>query len=102
MDNEKLLELLTAEIRQLREDITSVRHENENNVLQLREDIASVQLEIENNIRRDIKLLAEGQELILERMPELSEVNALKDRLKIVESILKQHSADINNLRKAN
>ena len=65
---------------------------------QMSEQINAIQLTIENNVRKDINLLIEGHQMILERMPEQSEVYALKDKIKILESVLKEHTKILQKL----
>lgn len=96
-NNDELIQLLRNELNPLKDDIRQIKSE----LNPLKDDIGQIMLELENNVSRKLSLLIEGQEMILERMPEMNEINALKERVKLLESVVKEHSSLIKSLKKA-
>ena len=56
---------------------------------------------LEHDIPHDIKLLAEGHEGILDRLPEAEEVDTLRARIRVLEKVVTDHTKAINELRQA-
>lgn len=56
---------------------------------------------LEHDIPHDIKLLAEGHEGILNRLPEAEEVDTLRARIRVLEKVVTDHTKAINELRQA-
>jgi hypothetical protein len=60
-----------------------------------------LQILMENDIPKQINLLAEGQALILERLPKPNEVEELSFRVDTLETVARRHTAEITELKKA-
>ncbi len=56
---------------------------------------------LESKIEPQIKLLAEGQQALLEKMAPKDRINDLEARVSTVEHIVTQHSKDIKKLKEA-
>lgn len=56
---------------------------------------------LEHDIPHDIRLLAEGYEGILDRLPEAEEVDTLRARIRVLEKVVTDHTKAINELRQA-
>lgn len=56
---------------------------------------------LESKIEPQFKLLAEGQQAILEKMATKERVDGLETRISTVEHIVAQHSKDIKKLKEA-
>lgn len=100
MDNKELQVIqqmfseLKSDIQQLDEKFSSRLDQVEN-----RMDGLSVLLDLE--IRKKIDLLVEGQEALMERLPDPAQADDIEHRLSAVEMVVKVHSRDINDLKKA-
>ncbi|MCQ4862740.1 hypothetical protein [Pseudoflavonifractor phocaeensis] len=67
----------------------------------LKEDINGIKVMLDIDVRRDINLLSEGQEQILERLPDPADLEAVEARLSAVEAVVRVHSKKIQELKKA-
>lgn len=85
---------LKSDIQQLDEKLSSRLNQVED-----RMDGLSVLLDLE--IRKKIDLLVEGQEALMERLPDPAQADDIEHRLSAVEMVVKVHSRDINDLKKA-
>lgn len=86
-------EMLEA-MRQMLEPINSRLERLEN-------ETRGIKVLLDTEIHRDINLLAEGHQVILDRLPDADEVEAIEARLSAVEVVIRKHSKDIQNLKKA-
>jgi septal ring factor EnvC (AmiA/AmiB activator) len=117
MDKE-LLAAIREELSPVRQDITRMGQDIariEKNMLQMEQnisrmgqditrmdqDITWLKVQMENEIPRQLNLLAEGQSIILERLPKPGKLEAIEDRVDILETAVTRHSADIAELKKA-
>ena len=87
-------ERFSSRLDQVEEKLSSRLDQVEN-----RMDGLSVLLDLE--IRKKIDLLVEGQEALMERLPDPAQADDIEHRLSAVEMVVKVHSRDINNLKKA-
>lgn len=102
MDNKELLDA----IRQLiHEETTKIVSEQlmpvRTDINTMKSDISGIKVVMDTEMSRDIKLLAEGHEEILERLPDPENFDALEARVSAVEAVIKLHSKDIQKLKKA-
>lgn len=67
----------------------------------MKERLVKVEVTQENVIIPQIQALAEGQKTILETLAPKSKVEALEEEVKFLKNIIKLHTSQINDLRKA-
>lgn len=67
----------------------------------LDDGINGVKIILDEQISREIKLLAEGHQTILDKLPDTEELETMEARLSAVEMVVRKHSKDIQNLKKA-
>ena len=91
---EQVEEKFSSQLEQVEEKLSSRLDQVEN-----RMDGLSVLLDLE--IRKKIDLLVEGQEALMERLPDPAQAEDIEHRLSAVEMVVKVHSRDINDLKKA-
>ena len=87
-------EKFSSQLGQVEEKLSSRLDQVEN-----RMDGLSILLDLE--IRKKIDLLVEGQEALMERLPDPAQADDIEHRLSAVEMVVKVHSRDINDLKKA-
>ena len=63
----------------------------------IRSDINGIKVILDTKIQRDINLLSEGHDAILERLPDPENIDALEARVTAAEAVVKLHSKDIEN-----
>lgn len=68
---------------------------------QKKELLNGVKVLMENTVQTQINLVGEDVQIIRERMPDSDELEAMEARLSAVEAVVKKHSKDIQNLKKA-
>ena len=56
---------------------------------------------IEDKVSHEIKIIAEGHMDIIRRLPEITELEELKSRVRVLERITQELSKTINELKKA-
>lgn len=64
-------------------------------------EISKINITIENVIVPQLQALAEGQKTILETLAPKSRVDALGEEVEFLKDIIKMHTSQINDLRKA-
>lgn len=94
---EAIRQMIREETAPIKEDVSGIKSD----LAAVKDDVNGIKVILEVDIRRDINLLAEGHEMILERLPDPMEVEALDARLFAVETVVKKHSRDIQDLKKA-
>lgn len=67
----------------------------------INESIRDLNLEMENTVKPQLQALAEGQKTILETLAPKSRVEALEEEVEFLKSIIKMHTSQINELKKA-
>lgn len=65
------------------------------------QDITRIKIILEHDIPKQLSLLAEGQSIILERLPKPGKAEEIEDRVDVLETVVTMHSADIADLKKA-
>lgn len=66
-----------------------------------RQDVAGIVMKIENTIEPKLELLAEGHSAILDKIVPRTRVDELEDRVSFPESVVRQMSEELRQLRKA-
>lgn len=87
------VEILEA-MRQMLEPINTKLERLEN-------ETQGIKVLLDTEIRRDIKTIAEGHQVILDRLPEAAKLETIETRLSAVEVVVKKHSKDIQDLKRA-
>jgi archaellum component FlaC len=103
MDTE-LLAAIKEELSPIRQDIARMQQDIsriDQNMTRMDQDITRLKIQIENDIPRQFNLLAEGQSLILKRLPKPGKAEDLEDRVDVLETVVTAHSADIAELKRA-
>ena len=91
---QQMFDSLKSDVEQQFDTVKSELHN-------VRSDLDNMRILIDTEMRRDIQLLAEGHEIILERLPDSTDLDATEARLSAVEAVIKKHSKDIQSLKKA-
>lgn len=68
---------------------------------EINQRLVSVEVAQENILIHQIQALAEGQKTILETLAPKSKVEALEEEVELLKSIIKMHTNQINDLKKA-
>ena len=68
---------------------------------EINQRLVSVEVAQENILIPQIQALAEGQKTILETLAPKSKVEALEEEVELLKSIIKRHTNQINDLKKA-
>lgn len=68
---------------------------------EINQRLVSVEVAQENILIPQIQALAEGQKTILETLATKSKVEALEEEVELLKSIIKMHTNQINDLKKA-
>lgn len=64
-------------------------------------ETSGIKVLLDTDIHKSIALLGEGQQIIIDRLPDSAEIEAIEARLSAVEAIMRKHNRDINELKKA-
>ena len=67
----------------------------------MKNEIDGIKVLLDTEFRRNESLLAEGQEMILERLPDPAVQEALDARVSAIEAVVKLHNRQIQALKKA-
>ncbi len=67
----------------------------------MKQKINRLEILLEHDIPDQIRLLAEGHNMILDRLPEADEIDTLRSRVRTLETVVTKHSADIAEIKKA-
>lgn len=102
MDNQELLQ----SIRQIvREETENVIEEKTSPLIKrldaMENSVSGVKVLLDTEIRRNIMTIAERHQVILDRLPDADEMEAMEARLSAVEVVVRKHSKDIQNLKRA-
>lgn len=95
MADKEILEAIRQMVESLEDKI------DEKLETQKKELLNGVQVLMENTVQTQINLVGEDVQIIRERMPDADELEAMEARLSAVEAVVKKHSKDIQNLKKA-
>ncbi len=104
MNNEEklltMLEKLTGDVTEIKGDISSLKERvDEIDTRSLRSAVI-----LENDVAKKIQLVYEGQELLLQKMEELtpkSRTEVLEDDVAMLKDVIKLMRQEINELKKA-
>ena len=64
-------------------------------------DISGIKVRLDTEIERKINLLAEGQELMLEKLERLDDMEVMETRITALEAMVKKLNRDIEKLKRA-
>ena len=70
-------------------------------ILQKLEKLDKLEVLFENEVRPQMAALAEGQQAMLEKLTPKSEVEKLRDEVDFLRDVLRLHSKEIQELKKA-
>lgn len=87
MDNQELFEAIKQLIRE--------------ETAPMKADISGLKILMDVEMRKSIDLLGEGQQIIIDRLPDSDQADLTEARLSAVEIMVKRHSKDIQVLKKA-
>lgn len=97
-DSQRLKTVVEEDLPQLR---SIVAQDSQRLKTVVEEALPRLEALLEHSIPQQINLLAEGHALVLERLPNPEKVEVLDDRVDTLETVVKQHSTDIAQLKKA-
>ena len=101
MNNEErifeLLQTMQSDMKTMQSDMQTMQSD----IQDLKTRVVKIELGIENEIVPSIKLLAEGQQSILEMLTPKSEMEELKEEVEFLKSVVRLHAKEINELKKA-
>ena len=86
------------------EKILSSLAQHEQRLNSLSDEVAKINIILENKIQPTLQLLAEGQSAILEKLDHLapkSRVEQLEEEVSFLKEVIRMHTAQINELKKA-
>ena len=92
-NEEKILEMLG----QMQTDISGIKSDQ----AAMKADIAGIKTRLDVEVMKQFKLLAEGQQTILETLAPKSRLEALEDEMTFMKSVVKSMSQRIADLEKA-
>lgn len=130
MDNQELLQaiqkMIKTEIAQFRDEMNEKISKTQDDIKELRQrmqddlggvkddlsgvkelaqktqdDLSDVKVLLDLDIKKNINLLGEGQQVIIDRLPNPDELEAIEARLSAVEVVMRKHSKEIQELKKA-
>lgn len=99
-NEEKILALLEAMDGRL-DRLESGQEELRAEVSDIKADVAGIKLRLENEVTQKFNLLAEGQQIILERMATKESLEELKEEQRLLKQVVTLHSREIAELKKA-
>lgn len=67
----------------------------------LEQSAANMRVILESSIGPQLQLLAEGQGVLLTKLAPRSEVDTLKERVEFLEAVIRNHTREIEALKKA-
>lgn len=101
MDNQEMLEalqrLIREEIAPIKDDISEIRSD----INEMKLDISGTKVIIDADIRRSIDLLGEGQQIIIDRLPDPEQAEVTEARLSALEISVRKLNKDMKELKKA-
>ncbi len=101
-----ILKQTSADMQELKRDILK---QTSTDMQELKRDIleesaANTRVILENSVERELRLLAEGQKTLLEkidRLAPMSRVEALEDEVAFLKQIMKNLAGEVSELKKA-
>jgi uncharacterized coiled-coil DUF342 family protein len=98
------IDVLKQDVIEIRQELSPMRQDIDvlkQDVIEIRQDVNRLTILMEHDIPKQINLLAEGQRMILDRLPKRNETEELSGRVDTLETVVTTHSADIAKLKKA-
>lgn len=96
-DEEKILGML--------EKLTEKVESMDQRMDRMESGISGIKVRLDGDVQRQLNLLAEGHSRLVERLDALEEVRELaeetKDKVDVIYAVVKRHSGDIAELKKA-
>ena len=83
------LEKLQTDISGLKTDVSGLKAGQD----AMQADISGIKVRLDTEIERKINLLAEGQELMLEKLERLDDMEVMDTRIPALEAMVKKHSS---------
>lgn len=83
------LEKLQTDISGLKTDVSGLKAGQD----AMQVDISGIKVRLDTEIERKINLLAEGQELMLEKLERLDDMEVMDTRITALEAMVKKHSS---------
>ena len=110
-----ILEKLQEDFSGMKEDVSSLKQDVsglkqdasglKEDVSSLKQDVSSIKIRLDVDIQTQLNLLSEGHSRLVERLDILDEVKELaedtRDKLDVVYHVVRQHSSEITELKKA-
>ena len=95
-------ELLEAIGKMMDEKLDNRLKPIQEDLSQLSNRMTRVEVLLEHDLPKQIQTLAEGHNVILERIPEADEIDTLRNRVRTLERVVTSHSQEIDELKQAN
>lgn len=92
-----VLEKMQADISGLKTDVSGLKAGQD----AMQADISGIKVRLDTEIERKINLLAEGQELMLEKLERLDDMEVMDTRITALEAMVKKLNRDIEKLKQA-
>lgn len=92
---------MNDKISQTQDDIKELRQRMQDDLSSVKDDLSGVKVLLDLDIKKSINLLGEGQQVIIDRLPNPDELEAMEARLSAVEVVMRKHSKEIQELKKA-
>lgn len=92
-----VLEKMQADISGLKTDVSGLKAGQD----AMQADISGIKVRLDTEIERKINLLAEGQELMLEKLERLDDMEVMDTRITALEAMVKKLNRDIEKLKRA-
>lgn len=91
------LEKMQTDISGLKTDVSGLKAGQD----AMQVDISGIKVRLDTEIERKINLLAEGQELMLEKLERLDDMEVMDTRITALEAMVKKLNRDIEKLKRA-
>lgn len=98
------LDRIEDEISNIKYGIADVKVDISNvqcDIAGMKNDISGIHVVLDAEIKRDVKLIAEGHEILLECIPDASQAEDFSDKLDVLDAVVKEHSRFILKLKHA-
>ena len=99
---------LKQDVSGLKQDVSGLKQDAsglKEDVSSLKQDVSSIKIRLDVDIQTQLNLLSEGHSRLVERLDILDEVKELaedtRDKLDVVYHVVRQHSSEITELKKA-
>ena len=92
-----LEEKILAALETMQADISGLKKGQD----AMQSDISGIKVRLDTEIERKLNLLAEGQELMLEKLERLDDMEVMDTRITALEAMVKKLNRDIEKLKRA-